>query len=349
MRHWNLMITGFGSVGWHVANLLTRREERYRQEYNAEVRLVAVAKSQSGLYDRSGLDLADLERFRNASHLQNREGGSEGKTLAECTGPDFVKQAEIDVLIEAGPTNFVTGEPGLSYIRTALENSIHAIAISKGALVLDYSGLASLARANGVMLKISGATAAALPTIDLMHYNLAGCEIRSISGIFTGTTNFILTHMLEEEKSFDEAVYLAQQMGIAEPDPSFDVQGWDTACKLTILANAVFGTSLKLDDIVREGIGPVAPEMVKEWREQAVVPKLVGRIERTAEGVIAQVKTEYVSSDHPFAQVKGTTKAIRVETDVMGDFLVVGGKSDPQAAAAAALKDFEHILQKHMN
>lgn len=337
------MITGFGSVGWHVANLLARRKERYAETYNAEVKLIAVCKSHSGLYDPAGLSLAECKAFQ-ANDLTSLD---RHKHSPNFTGPGFVPQAGVDVLIEAGPTNFVTGEPGSSYIRTALEHSIHAIALSKGALVLDYAGLADLAHTHGVMLKISGATAAALPTIDLLQYNLAGCEIQSVRGIFTGTTNFILSKMAEEQMSVTEAVSLAQQLGIAEPDPSFDIEGWDTACKLTILANAVFGTSLKLDDVSREGIGTVEPETLRACCEQKLVPKLVGKIERTLQGVFAQVGVEYLPLDHPLAQVRGTTKAIHVQTDVMGDFLVIGGKSDPQAAAAAALKDFEHILQKY--
>ncbi|MGC5326677.1 homoserine dehydrogenase [Brevibacillus sp. SYSU BS000544] len=339
MKKWKIMISGFGSVGYHVAGFLEARREHYRQKYGADVQLVAVCKSRSGIYDPEGLTLTEIEEFRN--------GTVTDKESAEYTGAGFVAQAGIDVLIEAGPTNFEHGEPGMSYLRSALQKHIHAIAISKGALVLDYQGLSTLAKQHHVMLKISGATAAALPTIDLLEYNLAGCEVKSMSGIFTGTTNFILTKMVDEQLSFEEAVALAQQMGIAEPNPQFDIDGWDTACKMTILANAAFETAVQLKDVKREGIGPITSDELAQYREQNVVPKLIGSIVRTEQGVTVQVKKELLPVDHPLAQVKGTTKAVYVETDVMGDFLVVGGKSDPRAAAAAALKDLEHILQKH--
>lgn len=339
MKTWKIMISGFGSVGYHVALLLEARRERYRQKYGADVQLVAVCKSRSGKYDPEGLTLTEIEQFRSDTATD--------KESAEFTGAGFVAQAGIDVLIEAGPTNFEHGEPGFSYLRSALQNHIHAIAISKGALVLDYQGLSTLAKQHHVMLKISGATAAALPTIDLLDYNLAGCEVKSMSGIFTGTTNFILTKMVDDQLSFEEAVALAQQMGVAEPNPQFDIDGWDTACKMTILANAAFETAVQLKDVKREGIGPITSDELAQYRAQNVVPKLIGSIVRTEQGVTVQVKKELLSVDHPLAQVKGTTKAVYVETDVMGDFLVVGGKSDPRAAAAAALKDLEHILQKY--
>lgn len=307
------------------------------------MKLVAVCKSMSGLYAPEGLKLSEIEAFRSGNGLE----ALADKHSAAFTGPGFMKNADVDVLIEAGPTDFITGEPGLSYLKTALESSKHAISISKGALVLDYPGLSRLAKERKVMLKISGATAAALPTIDLLEYNLAGSAIHSISGIFTGTANFILTKMAEERMPFAEALQLAQAMGIAEPNPQFDLEGWDTACKLTILANAAFHAQIKLDDVIREGISTITKEEIQErYMNHQVIPKLVGRIEPGGQGVQAQVKVEWLPLEHPLAQVKGTTKAIQVQTDVMGDFLVIGGKSDPQAAAAAALKDLEHILQK---
>lgn len=343
MKTWKVMISGFGSVGSHVAALLEARHERYQEKYGVNVQLVAVCKSRSGLYDSEGLTINEIESFYSGI----TEQGIVGKVSSDYTGASFVTKAGIDVLIEAGPTNFETGEPGYSYLRSALQNKIHAIAISKGALVLDFQGLASLAQEHEVMLKFSGATAAALPTIDMLEYNLAGCAIKSMNGIFTGTTNFILTKMVEDKLSFAEALSLAQQMGISEPNPQFDIDGWDTACKLTILANAAFGTDVRLEDVQREGIGPISLEELESYRMEKVVPKLVGSISHSEQGVTIQVKKQLLPENHPLAQVKGTTKAVFIETDIMGDFLVVGGKSDPRAAAAAALKDMEHILQKY--
>jgi homoserine dehydrogenase len=336
MKRCNIMITGFGTVGKHVARLLFQRQARYREQYGADVRLVGITRSASGIQNQDGLDLKACEAFSKQEQLNEKA----------FSGIEFAAACEADVLIETGPSQFETGDPGLQYIRHALERGMHAIAVSKGALVVDYAGLSALAKDRGVMLKISGATAAALPTIDLMQYNLAGCEILAIEGIFTGTTNFVLTSMMEEGLSCEEAVSRAQQMGITEPDPTFDIDGWDTACKVTILANAVFNGDLKLMDLPRMSIREVTAEQITEWKQNGKQPKLVGSIRKTHTGIIAEVSLQAVDSSHPFAHVRGTTKAIRVETDVMGELLVVGGKSDPIAAAAAALKDLEHILSQ---
>ncbi|MGG1661062.1 homoserine dehydrogenase [Brevibacillus sp. NRS-1366] len=336
MKRWNIVITGFGTVGRQVARLIEQRQNDYREKYQADVRLVGFTRSTSGCYHPEGLVEDQWQAF--CQKKQEKD--------IWFDGPAFLASCEADVLIEAGPTDIQTGGPGLLYIQQALEKRMHAITISKGALVVDYAGLSALAKKQGVSLKISGATAAALPTIDLINYNLAGCEIKAVEGIFTGTTNFVLTSMIEQGISQEEAIKMAQQMGIAEPDPSYDIDGWDTACKVTILANAAFGAQLQLTDIPRMSVKDVTLEQISTWKKEGKIPKLIGSIRKIGDEIVASVILQAVGSSHPFANVKGSTKAIRVETDVMGDLLVIGGKSDPVAAAAAALKDFEHIICK---
>ncbi|WP_371320052.1 homoserine dehydrogenase [Pseudomonas gingeri] len=327
MKRWNIAITGFGSIGKAVAQILRQREQRYKALYGADVRVVAVCGSRAGLMDHNGLAF-DTER---ALSLQ-----------PGLTGEGFIEQAQADVLIEAGPTDYETGGAGYRYIRAALGQGMHAIAISKGALVFDYRGLADLARANGAQLKISGATSAALPTIDLLQYNLAGCQILEVEGIVTATSNFVLSRMMDGA-GFSDAVAEAQRLGMAEPDPRFDVEGWDTACKINILANAAFGADLKLQDIPRDGIDQISAADIQRWKAAGVVPKLVGHIDNRASGVQASVTLKTYPLDHPFAQVSAKMKAIRVTTDVMGEIMAIGVTS-PLATAAAALKDFEHLL-----
>ncbi|MEJ8546286.1 homoserine dehydrogenase [Brevibacillus borstelensis] len=336
MRRYNVVISGFGSVGRQVARLLEERKKRYLDVYDADVRLVSVMRSTAGCYSKEGLTLDQVQAF------------SEDKRLGEKdkTGVGFLSACPFDVLIESGPSDIVTGGMALSYMRTALSRGKHVVAISKGALVADCEGLFAAARERGAILKVSGATAAALPTIDLLEYNLAGCEVALIEGIFTGTANFVLTAMMEEGISSTEAISRAQKTGIAEPDPRFDLEGWDTACKLTIIANTAFHAGIRLSDVVRKGIQDITPELVRQWKAEGLVPKLVGSLRKAGDTFRARVDVQLLDGAHPFAQVRGTTKAIRVETDTMGELLIVGGKSDPVAAAAAALKDLEHILRQ---
>lgn len=320
-------IAGLGNVGRATAALLLARRPRYRDVYGTEVRLVAVCGSQAGRFDPDGIEPEGLERL---------EPGS--------SGPDFIAESGADVLIEAGPSDYRTGEPGLGYIDRALSTGRDVIAISKGALVLDGRRLRDLARVSGAMLKISGATAAALPTIDLLDYSLKGCTVLGIEGILNATTNYLLNAMMARGIGFETALQEAQAGGFAERDPRNDVEGWDTAAKLLILANFGLEADLSIDDFEVEGIQSVTQVQIAAWRDAGLVPRLVGHLRNDAGALRGSVGIRTYPLDDPFAHVSGKNKAIRVSTDSMGEVMAFGGGPEPGATAAAALKDFEHIL-----
>lgn len=330
MRRLDVAITGFGGIGQRVTELLLARRDRYRERYDFDVRIVGVCNSTSGLIDADGLQPDTLkDRTRYVSGL---------------TGAPFIEDIPAQLLFEASPTDFRTGGAALRYIRTALSRRMHVVAISKGALAYDFPAISSEAARQKVALKVSGAAGSALPTIDLLQHNLAGCEVRSVSAIVTGTTNVILSAMMDDDCSFAAALAEAQRLGIAESDPTLDTDGWDTACKIAILANAAFGTALSVRDMPRQGISGVTLTQVREWRARGLMPRLVGHIESNNGTYQASVRIELCDSAHPFARVHGPNKAIRVSTDLMGDFTIVGGGSSPYGTAAAALKDLEHVL-----
>lgn len=329
MKTFKIAIAGMGGVGRKVAELLFQRHEHYAQVYGVDVQLVAVCGSRAGRGHREGLSKNDLDEL-----------------IAGQSGPDFLLSMKPDVLIEAGPTDIKTGQPGVEYIARALESGVHAIVISKGALVADGQSLRAKAAVSGAMLKVSGATAAALPTIDLLEYGLLGCEIRSIEGILNATTNYLLSAMTENGMSLESALKEAQQGGMMESDPRKDIEGWDTAAKLLILANFGLGANLTLDDIAVEGMEAVTSADIEAWRAQGQVPKLIGRVTREDDGYRGSVSVEPVSSDDAFARVTGKTKALRVVTDAMGEVIAISSGAEPTATAAAALKDLEHILKE---
>ncbi|CAN7622333.1 homoserine dehydrogenase [Rhizobium sp. LjRoot258] len=194
------------------------------------------------------------------------------------------------------------------------------------------------------MLKLSGAAAAALPTIDLVEHSLKGCEVLEVEGILNATTNYLLDAMMTRGIGFDEALREAQIGGFAEADPRNDTEGWDTACKLLILANFGLGADLAMDDLTVEGIQSVSAERIDAWRGQGLVPKLVGRLSRANGAIRAEVGIRTYPLADPFANIRGKDKAIRIVTDAMGATLAIGSGKEPLATAAAALKDLEHIL-----
>lgn len=325
MRRWNVALAGFGGVGRAVAELMSRRRDRYAERYGADVRLTGVRRSRTAAIDCEGLAPGDLE------------GGGPARE-------DFLDAAQAHVLIEAGPSDFRTGGPGLHYMRQALSSGRHVVAISKGALVLDGPGLKALAEQHGARLKISGATAAALPTIDLLDYNLAGCEILSIEGILNATSNHLLTEMMEREVTLADALAAAQGAGFAEADPSLDVEGWDAASKLLILLNFGLGASLSMDDLAVGGIQHVRLADIRGWRDAGLSPRLVAYATRVGDDLRAGVELRTYPATDPFALVRGKNKAIRILTDGMGELTASGCGSEPGATAAAALKDLEHII-----
>ena len=320
-------IAGFGGVGRATANLLLSRRQRYREVYGAEVRLVAVCGSRSGLADPDGLEPERLDKLKPG-----------------LSGPEFIEASGADILIEAGPSDFRTGGSGLAYIRSTLSAGRDAIVISKGALVHSGPELRALARSTGAMLKLSGAAAAALPTIDLLEHSLKGCEVLEIEGILNATTNYLLDAMMNLHLGFDEALARAQAGGFAEADPRNDTEGWDTASKLILIANFGLDADMTMDDLIVEGIQSVAAHDIETWQKQGFVPKLVASLVRTDGATRATVGIRTYPPTDPLAHVSGKNKAIRITTDAMGETIAIGSGTEPLATAAAALKDLEHIL-----
>ncbi|EML4809043.1 homoserine dehydrogenase [Acinetobacter baumannii] len=331
MKRINVAICGFGRIGQQIAELLLNRSTYYKQKYQIDARLVGVCNSSSGLIDQEG-----LQAVKWLDKTQYQTGLTEQK---------FLEQVQADVIIETGPSDYVTGGKGLFYLNYALTHSMNAIAVSKGALVVEGKKLINLAHQHNKKLFFSGATAAALPTVDLFEYNLAGCQILEIEGVFTGTTNFILNDMSQHECAFTESLEKAQARGIAEPNSSFDVDGWDTAAKITILVNTVLGADVKIQDIPRQGISHVTTEHIRDWKQENIIPRLVGFIHIKNQQIQTGVELRLVPANHPFAHLQSSNKCIRVLTKEMGEFVVSGGASAPLATAAAALKDFELMLK----
>ncbi|HCC8382359.1 homoserine dehydrogenase [Acinetobacter baumannii] len=331
MKRINVAICGFGRIGQQIAELLLNRSTYYKQKYQIDARLVGVCNSSSGLIDQEGLQAS---KWLDKTQYQ-----------AGLTEQKFLEQVQADVIIETGPSDYVTGGKGLFYLNYALTHDMNAIAVSKGALVVEGKKLINLAHQHNKKLFFSGTTAAALPTVDLFEYNLAGCQILEVEGVFTGTTNFILNDILQHECAFTESLEKAQARGIAEPNSSFDVDGWDTAAKITILANTVLGADIKIQDIPRQGISHVTAEHIRDWKKENVIPRLVGFIHIKNQQIQTGVELRLVPANHPFAHLQGSNKCIRVLTQEMGEFVVSGGASAPLVTAAAALKDFELMLK----
>jgi homoserine dehydrogenase len=337
-----LIICGLGRVGQAFVGLLIHKDKDLQTRYGLTLKVVAAVDIGGAGVSPEGLPLKDLQaHLRRGGRVEDMVGF--GKK--DLTGKEALSTLPADLLVETTPTNIKDGEPGMTHMLTALRQGRHVVTAAKGPLVLRYNELKALAEESKVRLMISAATAAALPTLDVGLSCLAGTEVLAAEGILNGTTNYILTRMHEDGCPYKEALTEAQRMGVAEPDPSLDVEGRDTANKILLIANEVFGAGLSLPDIAVEGITKVTAEDVQRAKKEGKVIKLIGKVERKDGKIIASVAPMALSSDHPLSNVRGTEKAISYLTDTMDRVTVSGGKSNPLGAAAAILKDIIRIYR----
>jgi homoserine dehydrogenase len=345
MRTQRLILCGFGKVGQAFARLLDERRELLRTQFGLDLSIAAVV-------DIGGAALApgSLATIPLAALLAHVTSGGTVEQYGDfgmpgATGAAVIESLAADILVEATPTNLTSGEPGLQHIRAALQRGMHIVTANKGPLVLHYGDLQRLAQSHQARLFMSAATAAALPTLDVGQICLAGSQILAIEGILNGTTNFILTKMQEEGYAYADALQEAQARGIAETDPTLDVEGFDTANKLILLSNALLGTAYRPPDVARRGITHITPHMVAETRHSGKVLKLIGRAAISHGIVRLSVAPEELLLDHPLAAVRGAEKAVTYETDTMGRVTIMGGQSSPLGAAAAMLKDIINLCR----
>jgi homoserine dehydrogenase len=338
-----IVVCGMGRVGQAFVNLLIQKGKDLQKRYDLNLKVVAAVDIGGAALSPTGLPLEDLmAHVKKGGKVEDMPGfGKKG-----LSGKDALSSIPAELLVETTPTNIKDGEPGMTHLRTALAHGKHVVTAAKGPLVLRYKELKDLADKSKVKLMISAATAAALPTLDVGLTCLAGTEVLNAEGILNGTTNYILTRMYEEGTPYQDALAEAQKMGVAEPDPSLDVEGRDTANKILLIANEVLQAGLSLKDIPVEGITRVTPEDIQKAKREGKVIKLIGKAEKKNGKVVASVAPMALPLDHPLATVRGTEKAISYLTDTMDRVTVSGGKSNPVGAAAAVLKDIIRIYQK---
>ncbi|MEH7415754.1 homoserine dehydrogenase [Neobacillus drentensis] len=333
-----IMIAGYGSVAREFVRLILSRSKGIKEKYQIDLLVTGIIGSKGMIYQSEGIQLQELVDFGT---------GSDALLLysQHFEIPIIDPRFEGDVLIDCTPTNLENGEPGLTYYSQAIRSGMDIVSVAKGALVHSFKEIMLEAQTKGTRIKYSGATAAALPTLDIGEYSLAGTTINRIEGILNGTSNFILTSMMDDHLSFAEALQLAQQKGIAEPNPVLDVKGFDSACKLLLLSNSLLGTDYSLKDIKIRGIDEVSMEEMLNIKQKNGRLKLLATAYKKEDQVVLEVTPCEIHSHHLLFNVNGTEKGVLFETSEMGTICCTGGASNPKGAAAAALKDFINLYR----
>lgn len=325
-------ILGFGAIGQGVAEVLLMKEE-YLKSIGLEVKVVAVVDSKGGTVNPQGVDLADcISRKRTDGTV----------ALENITGVEVIRSVAHDLVIETTPTNIKTGGAGLQNMFAAFETGKDVVTSNKGPLTLKYRELMEAAKAAGSNFRFEATVGGSMPIINLVNELLAGNRIICIKGILNGTCNYILTRMLEERASYTDILAESMELGIAETDPTYDVEGIDTACKLVILANAIFGLDATFKDVEITGITKITPEALEMAYERGHVIKLIGEVSRER----IQVAPRLVPVKHPLA-VGGTLNVASVYTELAGEITVTGKGAGPIETSSAILSDLIAIYGKN--
>ena len=319
-------LVGFGAVGRGFADALLGGALG-----EIDVDVVLVADSSSVAVDEEGLDLEAVKRRKDEDDVVGDDGDVQ----------DALEDADYDVLVEASPTTLGDAEPAFGYMMTAIENGAHIVTSNKGPLAMRYGEVMKKAEEEGVEVRMEGTVGGAIPTINTVRESLAGDEISGARGILNGTCNFILTRMLEEGLTYEHVLGEAQDMGIAESDPTFDVEGIDTALKCVILSNVLFEGERTLDDVDVAGITEVTPDSLRLARESGHVVKLVGEVSEDALSVAPRLVPEGHALD-----VGGTLNVVAFDADLAGEVTVTGHGAGSSETASALVSDLAAIARK---
>ena len=316
MKDTKLIIVGFGIVGRGLAETLAKAGAK-------NLKVVAVCEQDGCIVDEKGIDLKRLAK-------QKRIKWGSKRTL------DVIKNVDADCVVELTPGDINSGEPGLSHITAALKSGKHVVTSNKAPLALKFKELTKLAAGKKLMLRYEAAVGGAIPVFSTARNYLDGEKISNVYGILNGTTNFILSKMSEEALSMDAALRQAQELGLAESDPSYDVDGVDSGAKVAILANALLGRNVTFKDVKVTGIPGVTAEAVALAEKHGYAVKLIGDV-----GALT-VSPRLIPLNHPL-NVPNSLNAVTIEGDKIGALTLTGAGAGARETSRALLSDIMEV------
>lgn len=327
-------IIGYGNIGRASHILLARKTRLIKERYGVELKVVAVADAGGVAICDGGLKPEDLMPYVEKYGTVAKSPFGTG----EAPSPEVIERVRPKLIIEATPTNIVDGEPGLSYMMAAIEFGAHVVTTNKGPFALKYHEIMDKARENNVLVKFTGTVGGGTRVLKYAEKCLAGEEIDDVRGILNGTTNYILTRM-EEGLPFEKALKEAQDMGIAEADPTYDVEGVDAACKVAILANAILGKRVTVREVKTIGISGVAQEDVMDAVRNREVIKLL------ASAKDLTVKPVRIPANNPL-NVKGALNAVTFRTGSARELTIVGPGAGRFETASTVVTDVLEVIEQ---
>jgi len=313
MRTINVGLIGLGTVGSGVVEILRRHGEQFRT--------------------RAGVDLA-LVRCADRDPARAEELGITPATFT-TDAAEVINDPSIDIVIE------LIGGTGVArtIVLDALAAGKTVVTANKALMATHGEEIMDAAAASGVDILFEAAVGGGIPIIGPLKHSLVSNEIQAVYGIVNGTTNYMLTRMAEDGLDYDTALAEAQARGFAEADPTADVDGFDAAAKIAILASIAFNSRVTFADVPAEGIRPITPEDIDYARETGYVIKLMAIGKRTPDGLDIRVQPTMIRADHPLAKVNGVYNAIYVVGDAVGETMFFGEGAGSLPAASAVVGD----------
>lgn len=323
MRNINVGIIGFGTVGSGVVRALTEKRAYLRRRLGASINLVKVCD-------------ADL-RKRRPVQLDKR--------LLTKDVNQIINNPEIDIVVE-----LIGGiSPAREIILAAIKNKKHVVTANKALLSEEKRKLFEAAKRAGVELRFEASVAGGVPIIKALREGLVANKVRSIYGIINGTSNYILSEMSQKNISFKAALDEAKKKGYAERKPALDIEGYDSAHKLAILASMAFGIDVKPKDIYVEGITHISDNDIRYASGFGYVVKLLAIAKKLGRELELRVHPTLVARYHPLASVSSNFNAIFLETDMLGESLFYGQGSGSAPSASAVVADIMDLARDIIN
>jgi homoserine dehydrogenase len=328
MKTYRVCFLGFGNVGRALARLLVAKTAELREGYGIEWEITGVATRRMGWRaSDKPIDVAKLL-------------GGNDETSTEPGIDEWLARARPDVVFETTSLNPETGLPAIEYLKKSLQAGAHTITANKAPIVYAYDELNAIAITQRRRFMFEATVLDSAPVFSLFRETLPAAKVRAFSGAFNSTTNIILETM-EEGRSFAEGVKTAQELGVAETDPSHDVDGWDSIMKVCAIARVILRTPLLPANVRREGIRGLDPAMLQAARAEGKPYKLVSRATVNPDGsVTASVRPEQIALSDPLGGVRGTSLAIHFELDMMPGLTIMSHRPNLQSTAYGLLADF---------
>ncbi|MBI5297898.1 MAG: homoserine dehydrogenase [Chloroflexi bacterium] len=344
--HYKLAFIGFGNVARNLARLLERKRARLEKDYGITFSVTGIATGRHGFaVDANGLDLGKA--------LGLVEAGDSIAPLSTFQVEDslsVIKHSQADVLFENSPVNVETGQPALDHIRTALHLGMHAITANKGPVVHGYRELTDLAALKGKTFRFESTVLGGSPVFSVFREAFPAAELRGFKGIINGTTNVILSRM-ENGESFEDAVQFCQSIGLAETDPTNDVDGWDAAIKVAALVTVLMDTPFTPQMVAPTGIRGITSAMIEQAKAEGKRWKLVASAKRDGNEIIASVAPELVAPSSPLYGMMDSSTGLSFETDVLPFYSITVSESPdlrggPEETAYGLFADFVNIARR---